>query len=48
MEGVVLNALPEQRGFAANFLRESLRHQLQFGLRQIFAIVFGEADPPLR
>jgi hypothetical protein len=30
-----------------NFLTKAFRAQYQFGLRQTFAIVFGEADPPL-
>jgi hypothetical protein len=48
VERVVLNALPNQCGFAAKFLIRTFRAQHQFGLRRTFAIVFEEADPPLR
>jgi hypothetical protein len=48
VERIVLNALPNECDFAVKFLTEGFRAQHQFGLSAIFAIVFGEADPPLR
>jgi hypothetical protein len=48
VEQVVLNALSNPCGLPPNFLTETVPAQHQFGLSAIFAIVFEEADPPLR
>jgi hypothetical protein len=48
VERVVVNALANQCGFAAKFPGLPRACAYQFGLWRILAIVFGEADPPLR
>jgi hypothetical protein len=48
VEHVVLNALSNPCGLPPDFLTETVPAQHQFGLSAIFAIVFGEADPPSR
>jgi hypothetical protein len=47
VERVVLNALPNQCGFAANFLCFGMLAHINFAFRRI-GQVYGEADPPLR
>jgi hypothetical protein len=48
VEHVVFNVLSNPCGLPPDFLTETVAAQHQFGLSAIFAIVFGEADPPLR